>query len=343
MRQASARLAIPVLLLVAPLFAARTAPRVDQSQEEAALKRVKELETRLAALEEDGQPQDAATTAALQRVETLRSMLTAMEKDMAGKKLQPPTEREAMMRELERLNEANVARIRYAAWLARMDAIVAKARQPTLPALRAQLPADDEWKTHIDWCSHDSSAGGSVDCTAAYLGTYPDCIISGGRSCLMGKARAAARAGNCSHAFELAMICQCHNHGPQVRIENAGQQEVCNYLGPPPPPAAPQRPVPLTGRMPVLADIQFTCIFKNGSVYSAWLNQRSDSFVKANGDGQAAWVGEVVTFVPQPFLNCNGQAPGTPVGRTRIRIENVAYIVNFQGAGNRTVVSGRAP
>jgi hypothetical protein len=63
---------------------------------------------------------------------------------------------------------------------------------------KAQKP---EWQVHLDWCSGNRDAGGSVDCPADYLGTYPECYASGGRACLIGKARQSARDHDCANAF----------------------------------------------------------------------------------------------------------------------------------------------
>lgn len=101
------------------------------------------------------------------------------------------------------------------------------------------LGESTEWRTHLDWCSGNSDAGGSVDCVAAYMVSYPECVASGGRACLMNKARAAARANNCDHALELALRCQCHNDAARSAIEDAGVTQVCNYLGPPTVPTQP--------------------------------------------------------------------------------------------------------
>ena len=83
------------------------------------------------------------------------------------------------------------------------------------------------WQGHLDWCKGDS---GQVDCPSAYLATYPECIYKGGRSCLMSKAIDSAKANNCSWAFQLSLICQCHNTEAATQIAVAGQDAVCGYL-----------------------------------------------------------------------------------------------------------------
>jgi uncharacterized membrane protein len=92
-----------------------------------------------------------------------------------------------------------------------------------------------QWQEEIDWCKRNGDAGGSVDCPLLYA--YPECIVSGGRSCLMRKASQSARDGDCANAFRQALTCQCHNQGARDLIAQAGQDAVCRYLGPPPAPS----------------------------------------------------------------------------------------------------------
>jgi hypothetical protein len=82
------------------------------------------------------------------------------------------------------------------------------------------------WHQHIDWAIGNT---GAVDCPEQYL-TYLDCILGGGRSCLMRHAIEEARANNCSLAFRLTLITQCHNSGAQTAIALAGEAAVCDYL-----------------------------------------------------------------------------------------------------------------
>lgn len=108
------------------------------------------------------------------------------------------------------------------------------------------------WQEHLIWCIGNTDAGGSVDCVSQYLATYPGCWMSGGRSCLMGKARQSAVANDCANAFALAIQCQCHNPGAASQIRGAGQAAVCQYLGPP---ATPPRQAPSSdGRGNTTAD-----------------------------------------------------------------------------------------
>lgn len=119
---------------------------------------------------------------------------------------------------------------------------------PPSPTLRpSPLTPPPEWQVHLDWCKHNRDAGGAVNCQDDYAATYPACLISGGRSCLMGKAVQSAHDHDCENAFKLALICQCHSAEAQSAIRQAGVMAVCNYLGPPDPPqlnATPPNPRP---------------------------------------------------------------------------------------------------
>jgi hypothetical protein len=101
----------------------------------------------------------------------------------------------------------------------------------TNPALCAQQNAGNQnWRANIDWCIGNSDAGGSVDCPDKYV-TYPECIVSGGRSCLMKKAIQSAKDKDYANSFRLAQICQCHNVGARDGIIYCGgQQGVGDYL-----------------------------------------------------------------------------------------------------------------
>jgi hypothetical protein len=89
-----------------------------------------------------------------------------------------------------------------------------------------------DWQIHIDWAIHDDGAW-EPQCIQKVLSVYPECVVpypGTGRACVMRKAIAAAKADNCNHAFEMALLCQCHNADAQKAIGNAGQQAVCDYL-----------------------------------------------------------------------------------------------------------------
>jgi hypothetical protein len=46
----------------------------------------------------------------------------------------------------------------------------------------------------------------------------------------MQKAIASAKANDCSNAFRLALVTQCHNPGAQKAIAAAWPEAVCAYL-----------------------------------------------------------------------------------------------------------------
>jgi hypothetical protein len=52
----------------------------------------------------------------------------------------------------------------------------------------------------------------------------------GRRACLMVRAVAAAKAGDCDKAFKLTLICQCHDGTAQEHLKAAGPRAVCGYL-----------------------------------------------------------------------------------------------------------------
>ena len=84
----------------------------------------------------------------------------------------------------------------------------------------------EDWQVGILWAKGDS---GAVDCPQLYGATYPECIFKGGRSCLMSKALDSAKANNCSWAFQLTLITQCHNGAAAMSLAKAGQDNVCGY------------------------------------------------------------------------------------------------------------------
>jgi hypothetical protein len=96
---------------------------------------------------------------------------------------------------------------------------------PPAPALSA------ENKGNIDWSiGNHTTAPGQTNCVADYAATEPACITGGGRSCLMARAIDSAKANNCSYAFRLTLITQCHNAHAQQALGSAGQDAVCAYL-----------------------------------------------------------------------------------------------------------------
>jgi uncharacterized membrane protein len=115
------------------------------------------------------------------------------------------------------------------------DCPPAPARPTPIPPPQPSTDKPD-WQKHIDWASRNSNAGGEVNCVGDYLVSYPECYASGGRSCIIGKARQSARDNNCSWAMYLATLTQCHNDQAANTIKAAGEYAVCQYLGPPTPP-----------------------------------------------------------------------------------------------------------
>jgi uncharacterized membrane protein len=117
------------------------------------------------------------------------------------------------------------------------------------PACRPKAPRPtqprQQWQNDLDWSIGNSTAGSSTDCPQSY--PYPECVISGGRACLMKHAMRSARDNDCANALRVALITQCHNQGAANGIAAAGQFQVCQYLGPPDPPqpSAPPTPAPV--------------------------------------------------------------------------------------------------
>ncbi len=96
-----------------------------------------------------------------------------------------------------------------------------------ITALEKEKPG---WQQNLDWSISNSDAGGSVNCSDQYLATYPECLMSGGRSCIMRKAIESARAGDCENALRVSLITQCHNPAVSHQIQAAGAEAVCTYL-----------------------------------------------------------------------------------------------------------------
>jgi hypothetical protein len=87
-----------------------------------------------------------------------------------------------------------------------------------------------EWQGNINWAIKDTGVW-ERECIPQVAAVYPECLPTGaGRKCVMEKAIAAAHANNCNHAFDMALLCQCHNPHARSTIANAGQQAVCDYL-----------------------------------------------------------------------------------------------------------------
>jgi uncharacterized membrane protein len=104
-------------------------------------------------------------------------------------------------------------------------------------------PEKPQWQKDLDWSISNSDAGGSTDCPLDY--PYPECVISGGRACLMRHAKQSAHDHDCANALRVALVTQCHNRGAANGIAAAGESQVCQYLGPPDPVvSAPPPPTP---------------------------------------------------------------------------------------------------
>lgn len=91
--------------------------------------------------------------------------------------------------------------------------------------------AKPDWQKHCDACiGYYTANPAEVHCQGDYAATYPACLTGGGRACLMTRAVAAAKAGDCERAFKLTLICQCHDGTAQAHLKAAGRQAVCGYL-----------------------------------------------------------------------------------------------------------------
>src|SRR5690349_4776071 len=89
--------------------------------------------------------------------------------------------------------------------------------------------ANQNWKGAIEWCIGNTDAGGAVNCPQEYI--YPECIASGGRSCIMKKGIQSAKDNDDANAYRQALVCQCHNTGARDGIMYcAGQKAVADYL-----------------------------------------------------------------------------------------------------------------
>jgi hypothetical protein len=88
-----------------------------------------------------------------------------------------------------------------------------------------------DWQTHCDAClGYYTSNPAEVHCQDDYTATYPECLVGGGRACLMVRAVAAAKANDCDKAFKLTLMCQCHDGTAQEHLRAAGPRAVCGYL-----------------------------------------------------------------------------------------------------------------
>lgn len=235
-------------------------------------------------------------------------------------------------------------------WLRRLpeDPVGATKRPPpSLPPPPA-LSGKPDWQKHLDWCAGNSDAGGSVDCVADYMGTYPRCVLSGGRSCLIGIARQSAHDNDCQNAFNLAQMCQCNNADAAQQIREAGMVNVCNYLGPP---ARPMIPLPVPPRPPppppstdAVPSFTVTCVLNVQGVKSAWYDGVSYAFIDNAGHPKEQYMNREVDFSPDPFKNCSGFLGGAvPLGTTRILVKSVSLCTNLISGHHVTLINMLCP
>jgi hypothetical protein len=91
--------------------------------------------------------------------------------------------------------------------------------------------AQPEWIKNVLWSiANYTTDPGETNCQADYLATEPQCLVGGGRWCLMQRAIDSAKHGNYNYAFRLTLITQCHNAHAQSTIAEAGQQAVGDFL-----------------------------------------------------------------------------------------------------------------
>lgn len=111
---------------------------------------------------------------------------------------------------------------------------------------------------------------------------------------------------------------------------------------PPPSPPPPPNPPPVT-------QIQFSCIFQNGTIVQAYFSGRSTAFIDAAGHPNAtAWYGKIVNFSQAPFRNCaqdgaRAGISGTAIPSAKIVINAVTYNTSGDGAKVTIVTGVRTP
>jgi hypothetical protein len=88
--------------------------------------------------------------------------------------------------------------------------------QPSMP--------DAEALQNVNWAFGDT---GYRDCPDEYQRIGTSC---GTRKCIMEQAVASARVGDGDSAYSLTLLTQCHNHGAQQSLVQAGRVAICNYL-----------------------------------------------------------------------------------------------------------------
>jgi hypothetical protein len=110
-----------------------------------------------------------------------------------------------------------------------------KTPTPAVPAVvnAQKKPEKPEWQRHLDWAMNNNNAGGSCDCVKEYVAAGMwQCVISGGRSCVMSAAgvAATARPSDDDRAYQLSLLTECHNGEATRTLETAGRLNVANYL-----------------------------------------------------------------------------------------------------------------
>ena len=96
-------------------------------------------------------------------------------------------------------------------------------------ALLAQGRPD--YQNHIDWAASDWTPADQTNCPDAYFAlNIAQCLLGGGRGCVIAFARVAAANGDYNRALQLVLLTQCHNGGAQQAIQGAGAYLVSRYL-----------------------------------------------------------------------------------------------------------------
>lgn len=94
--------------------------------------------------------------------------------------------------------------------------------------------AHSDWHEHAAFCQSNTDSGGSVECPGEFIAAgAAECILAGGRACLVIKMRGVALSGApgaCSAAQVGLSVCQCHNSGARQEILSAPTNEVCGFL-----------------------------------------------------------------------------------------------------------------
>jgi hypothetical protein len=92
--------------------------------------------------------------------------------------------------------------------------------------------SEPEWQTHLKWCWNNFTTDpGMTNCVDKYIDAgAQNCIVGGGRKCLIGQAAYLATHGQCAAGFGTALVCECNNDGARQKIFDAGPNAVCSYV-----------------------------------------------------------------------------------------------------------------